>query len=68
MGILLGVVIVAGLVLGMIPIFGQLLLMTALIPVVSVAAYLAWRQVYRHDITQELPPATPPSPPPSVEA
>jgi len=65
--ILLGVFIVAGIVLGWIPLLGSLLLVTALTPVACVAAYLAWRQVQRHDITQEIPPATPPSPPPSVE-
>lgn len=59
-------VIVLGLMLGLIPLIGQLVLMTALIPVVCVASYLAWRQVYRRDVTQEIPPVAPPSPP-SVE-
>lgn len=58
---------VVSLVLSLIPILGQLLVSTALVPISAVASYRAWRQVYRHDITQELPPATPPVPP-SVEA
>lgn len=65
--VVLGVVLVGGFVLGLIPILGHLALMTALIPITSVAMYQGWRQVYRHDITQELPPATPPTPPPSED-
>jgi uncharacterized membrane protein len=61
--VLLGIVIVLGMILGMIPFLGQLVLMTALIPVVCAASYLAWRQVYRRDVTQEIPPVAPPSPP-----
>jgi uncharacterized membrane protein len=56
----------AGIVLNFIPFIGPLLLMVALAPLVSVASYLAWRQVYRQDITQEVPPSAPPAPP-SVE-
>lgn len=53
-------VLLASLVLGMIPLVGHLLLMVVLVPVLSVAAFVAWRQVYRRQITQEFPPATPP--------
>jgi uncharacterized membrane protein len=49
-----------------IPLIGPLLMMVVLLPVFAVASYLAWRQVYRRDITQELPPVIPPAPP-SVE-
>lgn len=65
--VLVGAVLALSMLLGLIPVLGQLVLMTALIPVVSVAGFVAWRQVYRQAITQELPPANPP-PPPSVEA
>ena len=65
--VLVGAVMALSMLLSLIPVLGQLLLMTALIPVVSVAGFVAWRQVYRQAITQELPPANPP-PPPSVEA
>lgn len=70
MAVLIGVVIVAGIVLGFIPIVGHLALTTAVIPVVSVATYVAWCEVYRHEITQELPSAEAPPPPPlpSIEA
>jgi hypothetical protein len=50
------VAVIAGVVLGFIPLIGQLLLMMVLLPVMSVTSYQGWRQVYRHDITQELPP------------
>ena len=66
-GILLLVFLVGGAILTFIPVIGMLLLVTVMTPVVCVASYLAWRQVYRHDITREIPPATPPGPPPSVE-
>jgi hypothetical protein len=66
-GILLLAFIVLGAILSIIPLIGQLILMVAITPLVSVAAYVAWRHVYRNDITQEIPPATPPAPP-SVEA
>jgi len=62
-GILLGVVVVLSLLLGLIPILGHLVLMVALVPVASVAAFVAWRDVYRQPITQELPPANPPPAP-----
>lgn len=65
-GIVLLGVIVIGAVLSIIPFIGQLILMVAITPIVSVAAYVAWNQVYRNDITQEIPPAAPPAPP-SVE-
>jgi hypothetical protein len=64
--VVFGAVVVLSLVLAWIPVIGQLALMTVLVPVVAVAAFVAWRQVYRNPITQELP-ATPPAPP-SVEA
>lgn len=73
-GILLVVAIVVVLVIGLVsPVLAQLLLMIAFIPVVSVAMYRAWREVFRHGITQEIPPVdapppTPPAPPPSFEA
>lgn len=60
-GILLLVFLVVGAILSIIPLIGSLILMTAITPLVAVAAYLAWRQVYRQDITQEIPPAAPPS-------
>jgi hypothetical protein len=62
-GILLGVVVVLSLLLGLIPILGHLVLMVALVPVASAAAFVAWRDVYRQPITQELPPANPPPAP-----
>lgn len=62
-GILLLGFLVIGALLSIIPLIGQLILMTAITPLVAVAAYLAWRQVYRNDITQEIPPAAPPAPP-----
>jgi hypothetical protein len=65
--VLVAAVFALSFLLAMIPVLGQLVLMTALVPVVSVAGFVAWRQVYRQAITQELPPANPP-PPPSVEA
>jgi hypothetical protein len=65
-GILIVVTVVLSVVLGWIPLLGHLLLMTALMPVVAVAGYLAWTQVYRGDTAQELPPVAPP--PPSVDA
>lgn len=43
----------------------QLVATTVLIPLVSATLYFAYRDVYRDDITQELPSA--PSPPPSIE-
>ena len=64
--LLLGAAIVLGITIGLIPLVGGVALTTALVPVFSVASYLAWRQVYRNDITQELP-ASPP-PPPSAAA
>jgi len=73
-GILLLVGIVVSVVIGFIStIIAQLVLSIALIPVVSVAMYRAWREVFRHGITQEIPPvdvppSTPPAPPPSFEA
>ena len=66
-GVMLLVFLVAGGILSFIPVIGTLALMVVVTPVMSVAAYLAWRQVYRQDITREIPPATPPGPPPSVE-
>ena len=63
LGIVLLIFIVGGGILSLIPLIGPLLLVTVATPVLSVAAYLAWRQVYRQDITQEIPPATPPVPP-----
>ena len=62
-GILLLAFLVVGAILSMIPLLGSMIVTTALVPLVSVAAYLAWRQVYRQDITREIPPATPPAPP-----
>jgi uncharacterized membrane protein len=67
-GVVLLVFLVIGGILSFIPLVGTLALMTVATPVMCVAAYLAWRQVYRQDITREIPPATPPGPPPSVEA
>lgn len=61
--ILLLAVGVVGAVLSIIPIIGPLILTLALTPLLSVAGYVAWRQVYRSDITQEIPPAAPPVPP-----
>lgn len=61
--VLLGGALVVAMVLIWIPLLGQLAVTTILVPIFCVASYIAWRQVYRHDITQELPPA----PPPSVE-
>ena len=66
-GVLLLAVLVVGGILSFIPVIGPLAMMTVLTPVICVAAYLAWRQVHRDDITREIPPATPPGPPPSVE-
>lgn len=66
MAVMFGATLVLAIVLGLIPFIGHLILTVALIPVISVACYQAWRQVYRRDITQELPPAMPPTPP-SVE-
>jgi hypothetical protein len=57
-------IVAAGLalvILTFIPIIGPLLWTVVLVPVMSVAGYIALRQVYRHDITREIPPATPPS-------
>lgn len=57
-------IVVAGVslvVLSFIPILGQLVWTVVLVPLMSVAGYIAMRQVYRHDITREIPPATPPS-------
>jgi hypothetical protein len=65
--VMFGASIVLMIVLGLIPFIGQLIVTVALIPIISVACYQAWREVYRRDITQELPPVVPPSPP-SVEA
>ena len=67
-GVMLLVFVLVGAILSIIPFIGQLVLVALLTPVVSVAAVIAWRQVYRHGITQEIPPAVPPGPPPSVEA
>lgn len=47
------------LLLSWIPLLGPLLLTAVIAPVTSVAAFVAWRQVYLQDITQELPPAPP---------
>ena len=66
--LLMGVAIVLGVTVGLIPLLGSVALTVVLVPVYCVASYLAWRQVYRHDITQELPASAPPPPaPPSVE-
>ncbi|MBB5208760.1 BPSS1780 family membrane protein [Chiayiivirga flava] len=74
-GILLLVAIVVMVVIGFVsPILAQLLLTIAFVPVVSVAMYRAWRDVFRGSVTQEIapvdapPPPAPPSPPPSFEA
>jgi uncharacterized membrane protein len=48
-------------VLSFIPVLGHLVWTVLLVPVMAVAGYVATRQVYRHDITREIPPATPPS-------
>lgn len=61
-GILLLVFVVVGAILSLIPFVGSLILMTVVAPLVSVAAFVAWRQVYgEDDITREIPPAAPPS-------
>lgn len=65
-GILLGAALLLSVLLSMIPVIGHLVLMVALIPVASAASFVAWREIYRQPITQELPPATPP-PTPNVE-
>jgi uncharacterized membrane protein len=54
--------VLVSMVLALIPILGQLIVTTALVPFAAVASYLAYSDVYvrQHDITQELPP-TPPS-------
>jgi uncharacterized membrane protein len=65
--LMVGGVIVLTMVLIWIPLLGQLAITTAIAPVFCVASYLAWRQVYRQDITQEIP-ATAPPPPPSMQA
>lgn len=62
-----GAVVVLSLVLIWIPLLGQLAVTTVVVPVFCVASFLAWRQVYLHDITQEVPAPAPP-PPPSLEA
>lgn len=46
-------------------VIAQLIATTVLIPLVSATLYFAFRDVYRDDITQELPSA--PAPPPSIE-
>lgn len=58
--------VVLALVLSVVPLVGQLLLVIAVVPIAAVACFMAWQQVYRRDITQELPPAVPPAP--GVEA
>lgn len=70
-GVLLAACIVVTIVLGFIsPIVAQLVLMVAFVPVVSVAAYRASREIFGlHGTTQELPPVDAPAPPPpSFEA
>jgi hypothetical protein len=62
-----GVSLVLAVLVAWIPLIGHLVLMVVLIPIASVACYCAWKQVYRRDITQELPPAIPPAAP-SVDA
>lgn len=64
--ILFGAAVLLSVLLSLIPLLGQLLLMVALIPVASTASFVAWREIYRQPITQELPPANPP-PAPSSE-
>jgi hypothetical protein len=59
-GILIVVVMLLSALLSLIPILGPLLLMVALFPVAAAASFIAWRDVYRQPITQELPPANPP--------
>lgn len=71
MAVLIGLLflglLVLGVLVGWIPVLGPLLISIAFVPVASVAAFCAWRDVYRQPpITQELPPANPP-PGPNVE-
>ena len=75
--VLLAVSFVVVLIIGMLsPIVAQLVLMVPMVPVVAVATYRAWREVFPGNVTQEIdavspfvpPPAAPPSPPPSFEA